>query len=88
MLQEDGENESGASSSDGENSDNEEEDSAEEAKNIQGGEGQETERQLGSFAEEDQVLRLQSADYSSQPSNKIKKIVAEITQKIFTTISK
>ena len=40
------------------------------------------------FVETEQVLRLTSADYTSQPSNKVKIIANEMVQKIFTTVSK
>ena len=50
--------------------------------------GEEDERGEIGFAETEQVLRLSSADYTSQPSNKVKKIANELVHNIFATVSK
>ena len=50
--------------------------------------GEEDERGEIRFAETEQVLRLSSADYTSQPSNKVKKIANELVHSIFATVSK
>ena len=72
----------GKSDDDGDDSSTDEQADGDSAENVAAGEDD-----FG-FVETEQVLRLQSADYSSQPGNRVKKIENELTEKLFAFISK
>ncbi|XP_075240849.1 dynein beta chain, ciliary-like isoform X3 [Convolutriloba macropyga] len=95
-VESDDEEEDDGSSSSADDSDDEDDDSSLGDGAEEGDSGESEEKKDGDDNEEDevlfkepeQVLRLQSADYASQPNNRVKKIVQELTEKLFSSISK